>query len=58
MEKSRSSTQSPLSSSSTSSRKASIPILSTSTLIRARIRFSRSQSWRSKIRRAASVTFR
>ncbi len=56
--KSRSLTQSPFSSSSTSSRNASMPILSTSTLIRARIRFSRSQSWRSKIRRAASVTFR
>ena len=35
-----------------------MPILSTSTLIRARARLARSQSWRSKIRSAASETFR
>ena len=44
-------TQSPSSSSSTCSRKASMPILSTRTLIRARARLTRSQSWRSKIRK-------
>ena len=49
--KSRSPTQSPSSSSSTSSRTASMPTLSTSTLMRARARFTRSQSWRSKIRK-------
>ena len=32
-----------------------MPILSTRTLIRARARLTRSQSWRSKIRSAASV---
>ena len=57
-EKSRSATQSPSSSSSTSSRNASIPILSISTLIRARARLTRRNSWRSKIRMHASVTFR
>ena len=35
-----------------------MPILSTSTLIRARMRLARSQFWRSKMRIAASVTFR
>ena len=56
--KSRSSIQSPVSSSSTISRNASIPILSTRTLIRARARLARSHSWRSKMRMHASVTFR
>ena len=51
IEKSRSATQSPSSSSSTSSRIASMPILSTSTLMRARARLTRSQSWRSKMRK-------
>ena len=58
MLKSRSSTQSPSSSSSTISRKASMPTLSISTLIRARARLTRSHSWRSKIRNTASETFR
>ncbi len=35
-----------------------MPILSISTLIRARARFTRSQSWRSKMRKTASETFR
>ena len=35
-----------------------MPILSTSTLIRARARFTRRKSWRSKIRNTASETFR
>ena len=56
--KSRSATQSPFISSSTISRKASMPILSIRNLIRARMRFARSSSWRSKIRRTASETFR
>ena len=58
IEKSRSATQSPSSSSSTISRKASMPILSISTLIRARARLTRSHSWRSKMRKTASVIFR
>ncbi len=58
IENSRSSTQSPSSSRSTISRTASMPILSTRTLIRARARLTRSQSWRSKIRSTASVTRR
>ena len=58
IEKSRSSTHSPSSSASTISRKASMPILSTRTLIRARARLTRSHSWRSKIRSIASVTLR
>ena len=56
--KSRSATQSPCSSSSTISRKASIPTLSTSTLMRARARLTRRKSVRSKIRKHASATFR
>ncbi len=40
------------------SRKASMPILSTRTLMRARARLTRSQFWRSKMRRTASVTLR
>ena len=56
--KSRSATQSPRSSSSTISRKASMPMRSTSTLMRARARFARSSSWRLKIRSTASVTLR
>ena len=35
-----------------------MPILSISTLIRARTRLARSHSWRSKMRIAASATFR
>ena len=35
-----------------------MPYLSTNTLIRARARFARSQSWRSKTRMTASVTLR
>ena len=57
-EKSRSSTQSPLSSSSTIARTSSMPTLSTSTLMRARARLTRSQSWRSKMRKTASAHLR
>ena len=56
--KSRSATQSPFSSSSTWLRSSSIPNLSTNTLMRARARFTRSQSWRSKMRKTASATLR
>ena len=35
-----------------------MPNLSTKTLMRARARFARSQSWRSKMRKTASANFR
>ena len=55
MEKSRSETHSPCSSSSTCLRSSSMPYLSTNTLMRALARFARSHSWRSKMRMTASV---
>ena len=47
-----------LSSSSTCERSSSMPYLSTNTLMRARARLTRSQSWRSKTRNTASAHLR
>ena len=58
IEKSRSATQSPSSSSSTIRRTSSMPTLSTSTFRRARARLTRSQSWWSKMRKTASAHLR